>query len=106
MKEEKNLLGSVLNQLTNKINQILDQNELEKQQELLERSNAMANVGHWEVDLTQNKVHWCDEVKNIHEVSEDFTPELGEGINFYKKDFTGIRQTRLSKKQSKRGIYR
>ena len=87
MAEEKNLLDSVMNQLTIKIKQILDQKELEDQRELLERSNAMAKVGHWEVDLTQDSVHWCSEVKSIHEVSEDFNPDINEGISFYKEGY-------------------
>ncbi|WP_186434999.1 PAS domain S-box protein [Gillisia sp. Hel_I_86] len=58
---------------------------LEKYQDLLDRSNRAAMIGTWEVDLIKNKVTWSDVTKEIHEVSEDFSPILAEALNFYPK---------------------
>ncbi|WP_165395284.1 sensor histidine kinase [Flagellimonas allohymeniacidonis] len=44
-----------------------------------------AKIGSWEVDLVNNQIYWSDMTKEIHEVSEDFVPDLEGGINFYKK---------------------
>ncbi|NNF18297.1 MAG: PAS domain S-box protein, partial [Flavobacteriaceae bacterium] len=53
--------------------------------ELLRMSQQVANVGGWEVDLINNRIHWSKITKDIHEVPEDFEPDLETGINFYKE---------------------
>ncbi|WP_170218311.1 sensor histidine kinase [Flagellimonas lutaonensis] len=45
----------------------------------------MAKIGFWEVDLVKNTVFWSEITKQIHEVPEDYVPNLKEGINFYKE---------------------
>lgn len=53
--------------------------------ELLERSNAAALIGTWEVDLVSNQAHWSAITKQIHEVPTDFCCEVEKGIQFYKE---------------------
>ncbi|MDC6351020.1 PAS domain-containing protein [Zeaxanthinibacter sp. PT1] len=53
--------------------------------ELLRMSQEVANVGGWEVDLVNNRIHWSKITKDIHEVPQDFEPDLETGINFYKE---------------------
>ena len=50
---------------------------------LLEETGNVARVGGWEVDLATSKVSWTPVTRSIHEVPEDFIPDLHEGINFY-----------------------
>ncbi len=51
---------------------------------LLNKANALARIGSWEVDLVSNTVYWSAVTREIHEVEADYIPSLAEGINFYK----------------------
>ncbi|MCM4152710.1 PAS domain S-box protein [Arenibacter sp. N53] len=64
-----------------KANEIL----LEKYKNLFERSSEAAKIGYWEVDQQENIVFWSKVNKQIHEVSEDYTPTLEAGLDFYLK---------------------
>ncbi len=57
--------------------------EHERTKEFLERSNNIAGIGYWEVDLVNQKVHWSNETKRIHGVPVDYIPELDKAINFF-----------------------
>ncbi len=61
-----------------------DVTEKKNLEDLLEKSNRLARIGNWEVDLVNNTIYWSDITKQIHEVSSDFVPDLATGINFYK----------------------
>ena len=63
------------------------QEEAEKHrvQEVLDRTNEIARIGTWEVDLVNNTVYWSKITKEIHEVPQDYVPELAKGIEFYKE---------------------
>lgn len=58
--------------------------ELIHYKNLLERTNEVARIGTWEVDLIKNKVSWSKITREIHEISEEYEPDLETGINFYK----------------------
>lgn len=62
-----------------------DVTESNRQIDLLLRSENVARVGGWEVDLTRGLVHWSDVTREIHEVDKDFEIDLVKGINFYKE---------------------
>ncbi len=53
--------------------------------ELLQKAEAVARVGGWEVDLVKNTIYWTKTTRQIHEVDKNFMPDLEQGINFYKK---------------------
>ena len=57
--------------------------ELEKLNNLLEKTGELARVGGWEIDLRKNELIWSDMVRKIHEVEADYQPTLETGINFY-----------------------
>lgn len=61
-----------------------DVTEEKRSQELLMKAKSVARIGGWEVDLVSNKVYWTQVTREIHEVDEDYVPNLEEGINFYK----------------------
>ncbi len=65
----------------------LKEKEQEKQriEEILDRTNEVARIGTWEVDLIQHKVTWSRITREIHEVDLDFEPQLETGIQFYKE---------------------
>lgn len=85
LKEERVLFHSILDILSLKINRILDQRALEHKEELLERTNVLANIGTWEADLVTGKMIWSPQVYDIHEVDQNYQPTLEGGINFYKE---------------------
>jgi PAS domain S-box-containing protein len=70
-----------------------DITETKKKEELLLKSKSIARIGGWEIDLLANTMHWTQVTKEIHEVPEDYVPNLEEGINFYKK---GVDRNKIS----------
>ncbi|MEQ9443631.1 MAG: PAS domain S-box protein, partial [Cyclobacteriaceae bacterium] len=62
--------------------------ELRRTKEMLEQTSEVASVGGWELDLVNNKIYWTKTTKEIHEVEEDFVPDLATGINFYKEGYS------------------
>ncbi len=56
-----------------------------KYQDLLEKTNQVARIGTWEVDLINNKVSWSEVTREIHEVEGDFELSVENGIDFYKE---------------------
>jgi PAS domain S-box-containing protein len=50
---------------------------------LFQKTNEVARVGGWEVDLVEGKVWWSDVTRQIHECEPSYFPNLEEGINFY-----------------------
>lgn len=53
--------------------------------ELALKAKRIAKVGSWSADLVNNTLNWSNVTKEIHEVPEDFSPDLEQGINFYKE---------------------
>jgi PAS domain S-box-containing protein len=71
------------NRIANTASQHRTKHELERQTDLLERTQDIASVGGWELDPIDNELRWTDEVHRIHGVSLDYEPTLEEGIDFY-----------------------
>tara|TARA_R110002051_G_scaffold129900_6_gene203616 strand:- start:6229 stop:8424 length:2196 start_codon:yes stop_codon:yes gene_type:complete len=61
--------------------------------ELLQTAETVARIGGWEVDLQKNSLYWTKTTKDIHEVPQDFIPDLAQGINFYKE---GIHRDKIT----------
>ncbi|WP_339705282.1 PAS domain-containing protein [Algoriphagus aquimarinus] len=77
--------------------------ELLKTKDLLVRTNTVARVGGWEVDLVNNAIYWTEITKEIHEVSPDFNPDLVTSINFYKEGESRNKITKLVSKALETG---
>ncbi len=45
----------------------------------------LANIGHWELDVQNNNLHWSDQLKRLHEVELDYEPTLEAALSFYKE---------------------
>ena len=50
---------------------------------LLEKSNRLARIGSWEIDVVNGSVYWSDITKEIREVEKDYEPDLNTGIGFF-----------------------
>lgn len=54
-----------------------------KNRELLELTNRLANVGGWELNLETMQLLWTEQTCRIHEVPENYQPDLETAIEFY-----------------------
>ena len=50
---------------------------------LLEKSNRLAAVGSWEIDVVKGTVYWSDITKEIREVDKDYVPTLDVGLSYF-----------------------
>ncbi|MGE5458801.1 MAG: hypothetical protein ACM3RX_10640 [Methanococcaceae archaeon] len=50
-------------------------------QEMLNETGSIAKIGGWQMDLVNNKVTWTKETYILHEVDDDFQPDLNSAIN-------------------------
>ncbi len=57
--------------------------ELQKNQKLLDEAGRLAKVGGWEIDLKADTLNWSATTFRIHEVEPGFVPDLETAINFY-----------------------
>nr|WP_315489097.1 PAS-domain containing protein [uncultured Rhodoferax sp.] len=57
--------------------------ELSASQAFLDRAGRVAGVGGWRVDLLKGHIEWSTVTRRIHEVGDDFVPDLATAINFY-----------------------
>lgn len=65
-----------------------------KQAELLQEQASrfqskvgeLALIGGWDLDCVTNKLTWSDIVKQIHEVPDDYQPDVSTAIEFYRED--------------------
>ena len=81
---------------TNKYLHLHDENSyLKKLNEIFEKTNEVARVGGWMVDLVNNQIHWTKVTKDIHEVDEDFVPSMQTGLDFYLEGENRDRITRI-----------
>ncbi len=63
---------------------IFDITERRIAEQLLEKAYRLARIGGWELNLLESKLTWTEVTREIHEVPQDFEPELTTAINFYK----------------------
>lgn len=59
------------------------QRRFQRSQFFLERTNALAKVGGWELVLGTGEVKWTKETRRIHGVSDDAVPGLDTAIALY-----------------------
>ncbi|MEA5426308.1 PAS domain S-box protein [Arcicella lustrica] len=72
-----------------------DITELLRKDDFLERCNAAAMVGYWELEIESQKLQWSNTTKKIHEVDEDFEPNINTAINFYEEGESKAKITEL-----------
>ncbi|WP_041537236.1 PAS domain S-box protein [Pseudopedobacter saltans] len=76
----------VVSTALNMTDRIQLEHDLLHTKQILEQTNAVAQVGGWEVDLEKNKVYWSDPTKIIHGVKKDFVPDLDSAIGFFEPE--------------------
>ncbi|KAA2240204.1 response regulator [Chitinophaga agrisoli] len=56
---------------------------LKRTREMLEEINSVARIGFWELDVPAKNMFWSRVTREIHEVPDDFVPDLATGLSFY-----------------------
>ncbi|WP_308992546.1 PAS domain S-box protein [Mariniflexile litorale] len=52
---------------------------------ILDKTNEVARIGAWEINLEKDRIFWSKMVREIHEVPENYEPDLETAINFFKE---------------------
>lgn len=56
---------------------------LRRQNDLFQKAQDMANVGAWEYDVDSDELHWTAQVRRIHGVPDNRTPDVDTAIAFF-----------------------
>ncbi|MDT0293698.1 PAS domain S-box protein [Mesonia ostreae] len=83
---------------------VSDITEKKHLENLLEKSNKLARIGSWEIDLHKDGVYWSDITKEILDASPDFVPELSDGIKIFTDEETKNSISALAKQCIDDGI--
>jgi PAS domain S-box-containing protein len=59
--------------------------DLKKKEQLLLETNRIAKIGYWEFDLEKSLPIWSEVTREIHEVPDDYKPNLKDALSFYKE---------------------
>ncbi|SFA76497.1 PAS domain S-box protein [Algoriphagus aquimarinus] len=54
-------------------------------EKILEKTNKVARIGTWDINLIKSEIFWSKMVREIHELPEDFEPDLETAINFFRE---------------------
>ena len=84
---QENVIGTIL-QTENITERVLNEGKLEKLQIISEQMSDVAKIGFWDYNLAKDKMFWCNKTKAIHEVSEDYEPNMIDATNFYKNGYS------------------
>lgn len=80
-----------------------DEIELQHTKDLLDRTNKVARIGGWEINLINNSIYWTEITKEIHGVGPDYEPDMETAINFFKEGASRKLITAAVKKAIKKG---
>ena len=72
--------------------------------DLLDKTNDVARIGTWEVDLVKNLPVWSKVTREIHEMPEDYQPEFATAVSFYKEGENRETIARLFNRGVQQGI--
>ena len=57
--------------------------ELRRERDHIRRTEAQANVGGWELDLSTGRVYWTDGLRDLYDVSSSFEPSYEESLDYF-----------------------
>ncbi len=80
--ENENIIGIIL-QAEDISSYLENEVRFEKLENLLKDQSEMTKVGTWEYHIATEELTWSNMTKKIHEVPEDFQPNVDAAIDFY-----------------------
>ncbi|MCR9264162.1 MAG: PAS domain S-box protein [Flavobacteriaceae bacterium] len=81
VKDEDDVVSGVILVLEDITGRKLNETHLIKSQEV-------ARIGGWEVELVNNAIYWSSITREIHEVPDDYIPNLKDWIFFFKEGYS------------------
>jgi diguanylate cyclase (GGDEF)-like protein/PAS domain S-box-containing protein len=57
--------------------------KLRESERIVEAASSLARIGGWEVDLSDGRITWSDEVCRLHEEPLGTSPRIADGISYY-----------------------
>lgn len=88
LQEEVQLIESIADHLKLKIDRQLAQHELVEKERRMEAMSQISRTGYWEIDLRDHSLLWSPITRIIHEVDEDYTPDVESALGFYKEGWS------------------
>ncbi|NNE03982.1 MAG: PAS domain S-box protein, partial [Eudoraea sp.] len=85
--EKENVIGVII-QTEDVTHRIQNEVKIEKLEILLHEKSASTKIGSWEFEVAKNKLTWCNITKELHEVVQNYVPNIDTAINFYKEGFS------------------
>ena len=85
--EQENIQGTII-QTIDIGREIHKDVELEQTKELFQATTEISQIGSWEYSLETEQLSWCSMTKQIHEVPENYVPNVSEAIEFYKQGYS------------------
>ncbi|MDP0498026.1 MAG: PAS domain S-box protein [Verrucomicrobiota bacterium JB024] len=70
--------------------QVEAEEKIKSSEGLLHATGEIARVGGWEVDVLRQTVSWTDITRQMHEVPEDYEPNLESAIAFYPPPYRNL----------------
>lgn len=77
------IIGGILMYTEDITTQKLRDQEKRHIEDILNKTSEIAKIGTWEVDLLANELRWDNVTRKIHEVAENYEPELETAVEFY-----------------------
>ncbi|NRA56702.1 MAG: PAS domain-containing protein [Phycisphaerales bacterium] len=66
--------------------EVLAEREIARREALLASTSQMTGIGGWEFDIHTEELYWSEQVRAIHEVADNYEPNVAEAIDFYHPD--------------------
>jgi len=82
--ENENIIGVIV-KLENIDETTSTELKLKKTEKLLEETTVTGKIGTWEYNINDNHLEWSSITKKIHEVPNDYSPNIEDAIVFFKE---------------------
>lgn len=81
--EQENIVGLII-QAEDTTQRKLEEEQTKKLRSLLNATSEVGKIGCWEYRFKDDELTWCDMTRKIHEVSDNFIPDIDSAVLFYK----------------------
>lgn len=76
-------LGGFIGIQTDVTESLAQREALRDSEAFLDRTNAVAGVGGWQLDIATGHLDWSAETRRLHDVPADFVPDVTQALQFY-----------------------
>lgn len=75
-----------------------------KLQDLLDKTNKLARLGNYELNVEEGTLYWSEVTREIHEVDEGYVPDIANVMSIYKEGSSRDRITQAVKELTEKNI--